>query len=306
MKPDKATKQTSANRAFTLIEILVVVAIIGILAAILFPVFARVRENARRSSCASNMKQIGLGLIQYSQDYNERLPVTPKGNTTTLAEYIGGWAGPIYPYVKSRKIYACPSDPTRRISAFAVMSYAYNSNIGLDEPDTTKTRQGIGGRIAAMTAPAKTVLAVELIPDQTSAERGYVDVEGADKTSGGVGISGVINGTRFSSLCTQGLIINSIATGAAGSGGRYFEHGTGYMGNRNSNINSQFPDAEGRHLDGSNFLFADGHMKWLKGSAVSSGNWIGTRASTAAQTGAASGLAAGTGVSTFAGTFSPT
>src|SRR5437868_1670323 len=61
-------------KGFTLIELLVVIAIIALLAAILFPVFSRVRENARRSSCLSNLKQIMLGAIQYTQDYDERYP----------------------------------------------------------------------------------------------------------------------------------------------------------------------------------------------------------------------------------------
>ena len=64
----------TSRRAFTLIELLVVIAIIALLAAILFPVFARARENARRSSCGSNMKQMGLAVQQYSQDYDERFP----------------------------------------------------------------------------------------------------------------------------------------------------------------------------------------------------------------------------------------
>ena len=62
------------QRAFTLIELLVVIAIIAILAAILFPVFAKARERARTISCASNMKQIGLALMQYTQDYDETWP----------------------------------------------------------------------------------------------------------------------------------------------------------------------------------------------------------------------------------------
>src|SRR4028118_675254 len=64
----------AAHRGFTLIELLVVIAIIAILAAILFPVFSRARENARRASCMSNLKQIGLGVMQYVQDYDERYP----------------------------------------------------------------------------------------------------------------------------------------------------------------------------------------------------------------------------------------
>ena len=73
IEPNSAAK--SANRGFTLIELLIVIAIITILASILFPVFARARENARRSACQSNLKQIGLGLMQYVQDYDERMPL---------------------------------------------------------------------------------------------------------------------------------------------------------------------------------------------------------------------------------------
>src|SRR3990170_5499085 len=81
-----------ARRGFTLIELLVVIAIIAILAAILFPVFARARENARRSSCQSNEKQIALGFKQYIQDNNEKYPAS------------GGWRTAILDYTKSEAI----------------------------------------------------------------------------------------------------------------------------------------------------------------------------------------------------------
>ena len=134
------------NQGFTLIELLVVVAIIGILAAILFPVFARARENARRASCMSNLKQIGLGMMQYTQDYDEHFPTclsdwnAPQDQTDISmpgAHYITGtgtasqqghkisWMDLIFPYVKSVQVFACPSAKYAPADA----NYGYNFSI---------------------------------------------------------------------------------------------------------------------------------------------------------------------------------
>src|SRR6185312_8425918 len=89
------------KKGFTLIELLVTIAIIAVLAAILFPVFARARENARRASCMSNLKQMGLGIMQYVQDYDETYPFgfySVPGGTMY-------WPMLIYPYVKSEQIF---------------------------------------------------------------------------------------------------------------------------------------------------------------------------------------------------------
>ena len=104
--------------AFTLIELLVVIAIIAILAAILFPVFARARESARKTVCTSNLRQLALSMNMYTQDYDERFPVcnfTDNVFGFPPQVHVDGVGKPIFmvellqPYSKNRGIFVCPT-----------------------------------------------------------------------------------------------------------------------------------------------------------------------------------------------------
>lgn len=104
---------------FTLIELLVVIAIIAILAAILFPVFARAREQARKTTCISNLKQVGLGLMMYAQDYDETFPVANQEADRIPRGQAHNWNGSgarsphlvevIHPYTKNDQMFDCPT-----------------------------------------------------------------------------------------------------------------------------------------------------------------------------------------------------
>ncbi len=163
MKNHPFQARNGQRNAFTLIELLVVIAIIAILAAILFPVFGRARENARRSSCQSNLKQIGLGVLQYVQDYDERYPMYRIDSAITGQRST--WFAQAQPYLKSTQIFKCPSDPDETLSGGTYwmpagimpyhVSYGYSANFAGGSANA-------GINAAALTNASSTVMATDM------------------------------------------------------------------------------------------------------------------------------------------------
>lgn len=216
------------KRAFTLIELLVVIAIIAILSAILFPVFSRARENARRTSCLSNLKQIGLGYMMYIQDYDGWYPAnftqsfsTPAGNREIF------YYSAVMPYLQSKQVWYCPSQtppsPALTMSgAYAIRAmspwlttdnipnYYYNYNLGGDDNPISRKNE------AAIPTPAE----VFILWDMNNT--GYYD--GGNQNN--------------------------------------------YYGCRPNNGSAPAANGVGLHLSGDNYAFADGHAKWLARASV--------------------------------------
>lgn len=205
---------TSRHSGFTLIELLVVIAIIAILAAILFPVFARARENARKANCQSNMKQLGLGLTQYCQDYDERLPPNYQYNPPPSTN-LTWWDDMIQPYVKNYALLVCPSNRPGT-------TYTYARPPGLPNPLYFGYSANANGG-------------------------GVAPVPMAGGVGGGSAIAQIEDSTGTILLCESNDIeVNNFATETD-------------AGNPNGVGNIAM-----RHNDGANWLFADGHVKFLK------------------------------------------
>jgi len=249
----KVQCKKSLKSGFTLIELLVVIAIIAILAAILFPVFARARENAKRTACLSNLKQIGVGLHQYTQDYDERLPIyspspavfvaaNPQspaipaerfwvGNISTEG-HILTWMDAVYPYVKSIQLFTCPSH-TRPIK----------------QPDPTCDQEAANpGWFSAMQSP----------PDNGNmwyASLAYNALLG--------GFYGGQNGASlgsFTSVSDKVLAVHNAGAYAYANPGDYYNWSTkGYEAGGCSN--ARISKEMWPHMETAPVLYVDGHAK---------------------------------------------
>lgn len=244
----KVTRRYDKNQGFTLIELLVVIAIIAILAAILFPVFARARENARRTSCLSNIKQIGLGFMQYTQDYDEKYPrayyvntveppvgANPKWSDPGSGLYAWFWQQMIYPYTKSVQIYRCPNGESA-LSSPVWGQYGVNANLISNNTDNTTVA------LAAIDSPATAYMGSD------SGTYVISIANGNDNVGRPGGRWFYVPGMQPYTGCA---ITGCFASPAIDAG--FFQSDFG---------------SQGRHFDGNNVFFADGHAKWVKTSMM--------------------------------------
>jgi prepilin-type N-terminal cleavage/methylation domain-containing protein/prepilin-type processing-associated H-X9-DG protein len=260
--------QKIGRKGFTLIELLVVIAIIAILAAILFPVFGRARESARRTSCVSNTKQIGLAFIQYYQDYDEQFPMAKN----VVAGANTHWANSsLQPYLKSRQILRCPNDNSPQWDSlsgttngvawtnttYRASSYALNGmllvNTDLTTYGGTNLPDSVGDmhvyvttHLAGIPSPSQVILLAES-PEINNGDRNYFHSFRwhPDGVSGGTGTGNncPANGHEATAL-------------------------TGRFCTRKDGVKVPEDIHTTRHSDGFVAAYVDGHSKWVKWEQV--------------------------------------
>lgn len=273
-------KRSTRTHAFTLIELLVVIAIIAILAAILFPVFAQAREQARKIACLSNTKQLGTAIVMYTQDYDETYPMNSwegvrigtANNDTGSPNFVSviTWVWEVMPYVKSRQVLVCPSDPNSKhwgtgysvepgdinvcVDGWGIptpISYGVNDGVigwgwggtGVCNWDDGSWIPGSGLEIKSMAS----------IPSPAST---YV-----------YGDSGI-------QLMEDGWINNIRAANYT----RVYNGKAPYNGYYADNTNATWAARRQqssiyRHQNGSNLTYCDGHAKYRNGNQIWSGNF---------------------------------
>lgn len=240
-----------SRTGFTLIELLVVIAIIAILAAILFPVFAKARDKARQAACLSNLKQMGLGVMMYKDDYDNTYPPVVNAQPTEFpggtgwiatlpSGYAWAWQQLIYPYTKNYQMFYCPNSPLRYSAQYGHQTawYLYGANANVlgycpEYPGGQGMIDALGAGIkseAAIPSPAT----IYMLMDAGGYTLGWWDV---------------LSGYDGHYLPGSGKLTN----------GGYW---VAWSGSTSSPYYSDFMN--GRHNGGANVNFADGHAKWIK------------------------------------------
>lgn len=235
------TKRQKLKQGFTLIELLIVIAIISILAAILFPVFARAREQARKAACQSNLKQLGLAVMMYLQDNDEKYPYARMAGSSGFY-----WFDVYNPYVKNRQIWVCPTAGELKRDGSKWRSGGYGVNTCGTSGATAPVRTGFGNTAGTPCTPTGGVLPITAVVNPS--EKIYA----ADPASN-------------DNYSYNGLYL-------------YVTGNISYYPVLHGGQNGPFTGSDSARpltstVGGGNYLFADGHVKYIPAAKFHTGNF---------------------------------